>query len=137
MQTHYGVLSSASKAYFEAKETLRRRKAYLCVYAQLALLESERSLLVRRAQPVVFVKRSSSSYAVMAAAAAHEPVGEIVPLLGWELMREFFQAYCGVPELLLLSSRQFQHDMFHNEVRELCSKSKSAYVSTWLSLAGQ
>ena len=42
-----------------------------------------------------------------------------VPLLGWEVMREFFQVYCGAPELLMLTSRRFQHTAFLEELKEV------------------
>jgi hypothetical protein len=42
-----------------------------------------------------------------------------VPLLGWEMMREFFQVYCGAPELLMLTSRRFQHSAFLKELDDV------------------
>ena len=43
-------------------------------------------------------------------------------------MREFFKAYCGVPDLLMLSSRQFQHDTFQKEISSLFQAGKQLYV---------
>jgi hypothetical protein len=51
-----------------------------------------------------------------------------VPLLGWELMREFFQVYCGAPELLMLTSRRFQHTAFLKELREVTGMGELGYV---------
>ncbi len=34
-------------------------------------------------------------------------------------MREFFQVYCGAPELLMLTSRRFQHTAFLEELKEV------------------
>jgi hypothetical protein len=51
-----------------------------------------------------------------------------VPLLGWEIMREFFQAFCGAPELLLLTSRRFQQTAFQKELREVTNMGETGCV---------
>ena len=52
-----------------------------------------------------------------------------VPLLGWEIMREFFQAFCGAPELLLLTSRRFQQTAFQKELREVTNMGETGCVA--------
>ena len=39
-------------------------------------------------------------------------------------MREFFQAFCGAPELLLLTSRRFQHTAFQKELDDVVALGK-------------
>ena len=98
------------------------------MYAQLAVLDAEKPLRRAPATPVAFhsLQRDSDIAGGTAPGTSNSTGSSLsgsgcnaVPLLGWELMREFFGAYCGVPELMLLSSRQFQHDSFAKDFQAL------------------
>ena len=127
-QNNYANLSDATREYAIGKERRHRRKAFLCVYTQLAVLQSERRFQTSNAAPIAF--HTSASAARHAFVGEEETVSNAVPLLGWELMREFFSAYCGVPELMVVSSRKFQHESFAKDFQEVISSASALYVTT-------
>ena len=127
-QNNYANLSDATREYAIGKERRHRRKAFLCVYTQLAVLQSERRFQTSNAAPILF--DTSASAARHAFVGEEETRSNAVPLLGWELMREFFSAYCGVPELMVVSSRKFQHESFAKDFQEVISSASALYVTT-------
>ena len=109
-QTHYGTLSDATQELFTEQQRRRRRKAFLCVYAQLAVLHKDRPMHTAAAKAIRLVHAGNGTCQRPSGARSNE-----VPLLGWDLMLEFFRGFCGVPDLLLLTSRHFQHATFHED----------------------
>ena len=65
-QTFYGQLSDLSQELFKEKDRTRRRKDFLCIYAQLCVLDRELRLergaakRVQMKQPIVISRRRST-----------------------------------------------------------------------------
>ncbi len=93
------------------------------MYAQLAVLDSEKNFLKA---PATEDRPGTHGSRSVEASASDDGHASGIPLIGWDLMREFFQVFCGVPELLMLSSRRCQLFKFNDDVDELGSILDSA-----------
>ena len=142
VQTYYGVVSEKSREHFAAQRRARNRKAYLCIYSQLCVFESEsyfgnltdamkaRSYAFQDADDFPNYAKQQGVTHLTKSVRVH---AERVPQLPWDLQREFFESYCGVPELLMMTSRQFQHDAFQRDMEDVFSLGRKAYVGVCVS----